>query len=171
MPSCNNLRFAARTLGHRPALAVATIATLALSSGVNTAVFSVTNALLLRPLGYPEPHRLMLLEVKRKDANQEINNGFSLGRYELVRDHNRSFAGVAAGTNDSLNMSGHGEPLQVPIARVSPNFFAVLGVNPQRGTACFRKTKDNLVAPAWSSLAMRCGARVSEAIPGSSARS
>jgi putative ABC transport system permease protein len=128
-----NLLFGARNLGKKPALAIATITTLALGSGVNTAVFSVTNALLLKPLAYREPHRLVLAELKRKDEREADKGIFTLARYELTRDHNRSFTGVAAATNDSANLSGGGEPLQVPIARVSPNFFDVLGVNPQFG--------------------------------------
>jgi putative ABC transport system permease protein len=54
-------------------------------------------------------------------------------RYELVRDHNQSFSGVAVYTNDNFNLTGHGEPLQVPVARVSPNFFSLLGVQPELG--------------------------------------
>jgi putative ABC transport system permease protein len=62
----------------------------------------------------------------------EASDG-TLGRYELLRDHNRSFQGVAAWTNDNLNLTGHGEPLQVPVVRVSANFFSMLGVRPQLG--------------------------------------
>ncbi len=129
----SNLLFGARALGKKPALALAIIATLALGSGVNTAVFSVTNALLLKPLSYREPHRLVLFELKRKDEREAEKSNFTLARYELIRDHNRSFEGVAAAGNDSANLSGGGEPQQVPIARVSPNFFSVVGVNPQLG--------------------------------------
>jgi putative ABC transport system permease protein len=114
-------------------MAFAAIATLALGSGINTAVFSVTSALLLKPFAYRDPARLVMIEVKRKDSNGEINNDFSLGRYELVRDQNRSFSGVAAAASDTADFTGRGEPLEVPIARVSPNFFSVLGVNPQLG--------------------------------------
>jgi putative ABC transport system permease protein len=62
----------------------------------------------------------------------EASDG-TLGRYELLRDHNRSFQAVAAWTNDNLNLTGHGEPLQVPVARVSANFFSMLGVRPRLG--------------------------------------
>ncbi len=127
------MRFAARTLRKSPGMAFAAIATLALGSGVNTAVFSVTSALLLKPFAYRDPQRLVLIEVKRKDSNGEIDNSFSLGRYEMVRDDNRSFSGVGAAANDTADLTGRGEPLEIPIARVSPNFFAVLGVNPQHG--------------------------------------
>jgi len=135
MPLSNDLRFSLRTLRKNPGMAFAAIATLALGSGVNTAVFSVTSALLLKPFAYRDAAGLVLVEVKRKDSNGEINNDFSLGRYELVRDHNRSFSGVAAAANDTADFTGRGEPLEVPIARVSPNFFSVLGVNPQLGRA------------------------------------
>lgn len=117
-------------------MAFAAIATLALGSGANTAVFSVTSALLLKPFAFRNPQRLVEIQLKRKDANGEIDNGFSLARYELVRDHSRSFSGVAAAASDTADITGPGENAeaqQIPIARVSPNFFAVLGVDPQRG--------------------------------------
>jgi len=73
----------------------------------------------------------MLNSVRRGSSDEGGN--FSLNRYELIRDHNHSFAGVAACTIDSFNLTGRGEPEQVPVARVTPNFFNLLGVTPQLG--------------------------------------
>jgi len=124
-----NLRFALRLLSQNPGFTLATILTLALGIGANTAIFTVTSALLLRPFPYRDPNQLVTLRV----SDQSKERPTTLLRYELVRDSNRSFESVAVWTNDNLNLTGSGEPLQVPIARVSPNFFSMLGVKPQLG--------------------------------------
>jgi putative ABC transport system permease protein len=124
-----NLHFGARLLGKNPGFVAATVLTLALGIGANTAIFSVTNALLLRPFPYPEPEQLVSVDAKDKAKDF----GGTLARYELLRDANQSFQSVAVWTNDNLNLTGSGEPLQVPIARVSPSFFSMLGVQPQLG--------------------------------------
>jgi putative ABC transport system permease protein len=124
-----NLRFGVRMLGKNPGFAVSTILTLALGIGANTAIFTVTSALLLRPFPFHDPEQLV--SVSAKDQTKDF--GGTLGRYELVRDANQSFQSVAVWTNDNLNLTGAGEPIQVPIARVSPSFFPMLGVEPQLG--------------------------------------
>ena len=124
-----NLRFGARMLAKSPGFALATIATLALGIGANTAVFTVTSALLLRPFPYRDPQQLV--SITAKDKSKEF--GGTLLRYELLRDVNRSFQSVAVWTNDNLNLTGNGEPSQVVVTRVSPNFFSTLGVQPQLG--------------------------------------
>ncbi len=126
-----NLRFAARMLGKNPGFTFATVITLALGIGANTAIFTVTNALLLRPFPYRDPDQLITVAAKDKTKDR----GGTLLRYELLRDANQSFQSVAVWTNDNLNLTGSGEPLQVPVARVSPSFFSMLGVNPQLGRA------------------------------------
>jgi putative ABC transport system permease protein len=124
-----NLRFGARMLGKNPGFTVATVITLALGIGANTAIFTVTNALLLQPLPYHDPDQLVSVSAKDKTKDR----GGTLLRYELVRDANQSFQSVAVWTNDNLNLTGSGEPLQVPVARVSPSFFSLLGVQPELG--------------------------------------
>jgi putative ABC transport system permease protein len=124
-----DLRFGARMLAKSPGFTLVAIITLALGIGANVAIFTVTSALLLRPLPYHDPEQLVNLEVKSKTTDF----GGTLARYELLRDNTRSFQSVAAWTNDNLNLSGRGEPLQAAIARVSPNFFSTLGVEPQLG--------------------------------------
>jgi putative ABC transport system permease protein len=116
-----DLRFAIRMLKKNPGLIFAAILTLALAIGANTAMFTVTSALLLRPFPYADPQQLVHVD------------GSTLLRYELLRDHGQSFQSVAAWTNDNFNLTGHGEPLQVPVARVSANFFSTLGVQPELG--------------------------------------
>ncbi|MGA8429533.1 MAG: ABC transporter permease [Candidatus Sulfotelmatobacter sp.] len=124
-----DLRFGARMLTKSPGFTIAAILTLALGIGANTAIFTVTNALLLRPFPYSAPERLVSLVARDKTGDMEG----TLPRYELVRDRNQSFQSVAAWANDTFNLTGHGEPLQVQVARVSPNFFSTLGVTPQIG--------------------------------------
>ena len=124
-----NLRFGARMLSKTPGITVAAILTIALGIGANTAIFTVTSALLLRPFPYHEPKQLV--SVKAKDQTKEYD--ITLLRYELVRDLNQSFQSVSVWTNDNLNLTGGGEPLQVPVGRVSPSFFPMLGVQPQLG--------------------------------------
>ena len=124
-----DIHFGARMLSKNFGFSLAAIFTLALGIGANTAIFTVTNALLLRPFPYRDPEQLV--SVDAKDKTKDF--GGTLLRYELVRDRNQSFQSVAVWTNDNSNLSGHGDPLQAPMARVSPNFFSVLGVQPQLG--------------------------------------
>lgn len=124
-----DIRFGARMLIRNPGFTLAATATLALGIGANAALFTVTSALLLRPFPYREPQQLVSLDAKNKTTDFTG----TLVRYELVRDRNQSFQSVAAWADDNLNLTGHGEPLQVPVARVSPNFFSTLGVQPQLG--------------------------------------
>jgi putative ABC transport system permease protein len=130
MPSLlRDLHFSARMLAKNPGFTAATILTLALGIGANTAIFTVTSALLLRPFSYPDPEQLV--SVSAKDKTKDF--GATLLRYELLLDANRCFQSVAVWTNDNLNLTGSGEPLQVPIARVSPSFFSLLEVEPHLG--------------------------------------
>ncbi len=125
-----DLQVGARVLGKNLGFTLTAILTLALGIGANTAIFTVTNALLLRPFPYRDPQQLVSVEAKDKTNDR----GMTLLRYELVRDHNQSFQAVAVWTKDNLNLTGHGEPLQAPVVRVSPNFFSLLGVQPQLGS-------------------------------------
>ncbi|MGA7925628.1 MAG: ABC transporter permease [Candidatus Sulfotelmatobacter sp.] len=124
-----NLRFGARMLGKNPGFTFTMVLTLALGIGANTAIFTVTSALLLRPFPYHDPEQLVSVNAKDKTKDR----GGTLLRYEMVRDANQSFQSVAVWTNDNLNLTGSGEPLQVPVSRVSPSFFSMLGVQAQVG--------------------------------------
>jgi putative ABC transport system permease protein len=124
-----NLRFGARMLAKNPGFTLATVITLAVGIGANTAIFTVSSALLLRPFPYRDADQLVSLTAKDKTGERPG----TLLRYELLRDFNHSLQSISAWTNDNLNLTGSGEPIQVPIARVSPNFFYTLGVQAQFG--------------------------------------
>jgi putative ABC transport system permease protein len=124
-----DLRFGLRLLRRDLGFTIAAIVILAVGIGANTAIFTVASALLLRAFPYRDPQQLVSLQVKDKTEDHEA----TLARFELIRDRNRSFQSVAAWATDTLNLTGQGEPLQVSVGRVSPNFFALLGVEPQLG--------------------------------------
>jgi putative ABC transport system permease protein len=122
-----DLRFGLRMLRRNPGFTLVAVLTLALAIGANTAIFSVTSALLLRPFPYRQPQQLLSIRFGDTDSRP-----LTLLRYELLRDHARTFE-AAAFASDNFNLTGVGEPVQVPVARVSPNFFSMLGVAPALG--------------------------------------
>jgi hypothetical protein len=130
MPSfIGDLRFGARMLAKNPGFTLAAIAVLAVGIGANTAIFTVTSGLLLRPFPYSNPQQLVSLSVRDKTTDF----GGTLLRYETLRDRSRSFDSIAVWTDDNLDLTGNGEPQQVPVARVTANFFNTLGVQAKIG--------------------------------------
>ena len=129
-----DVKFGFRMLAKNPGFTAAAVLTLALGIGGNTAIFTVTNALLLRAFPYKDPSRLVMLNTQQRGSPDE-SASLTLNRYEMIRDRSHSFSGVAVWAIDSFNLTGRGEPEQVPVARVSPNFFDLLGVAPQLGRA------------------------------------
>jgi putative ABC transport system permease protein len=125
-----DLRFGARMLRKNPGFAIAAIFTLALGIGGNTAIFTITSSVLLKALPYHDPQQLISLDAQSKDGQSHC---CTLNRFDIVHDRSQSFSGVVAAANDNFNLTGRGEPLQVPSARISPEFFDVLGVKPQLG--------------------------------------
>jgi putative ABC transport system permease protein len=124
-----NLRFGARMMAKSPGFTLAAILILVLGIGANTAIFTVTNAVLLRRFPYPDPQQVVHLFARDKAED----HGGTLLRYELVRDQNHVFQSVAAWASDNLNLTGAGEPMQAAVARVTPSFFTVFGVRPEVG--------------------------------------
>lgn len=135
-----DLRYALRVLAKEPGFAAVAIATLAVAIGANTALFSVINALLLRPLPFRQPDRLVLISSEKK--SDPIPGGpLSWPRFVIVNERNRSFTGVAGFVDETFNLTGRGDPEQLSAARVSWNFFPILGVQPVRGRG-FRAAED-----------------------------
>ncbi len=116
-----DLRYAVRSLRRAPGFALVAIATLALGIGANTAVFSIVDAVVVRPLPYPAPERLVSL------------SGSTMADLTRVAALNRSFASVAGYRAISIGLSGDGDPERVDAASVSANLISALGVNPELG--------------------------------------
>ncbi|MFI5179230.1 MAG: ABC transporter permease, partial [Vicinamibacterales bacterium] len=126
-----DVRFAWRALRKHPGFAVVAVVTLAIAVGASTAVFSVLNAVVLRPLPYPEPDRLVII----KDALIPKLPEFSVspGRFVEWQARTRLFDGVAAAQGTTVNLTGGGDPERLRAAVVSANFFEVLRVPPLAG--------------------------------------
>lgn len=131
-----DLRYAARMLGRSPGFAAVAILTLALGIGANTAIFTVANALLLKPLPYANPQRLMMLYLTNT-ADRSEESVFSYPYFARLSEHQRSFSGISAFASDDFDMTGRGEPRQITAGRVTWNFFDVLGVRPALGRNFF----------------------------------
>ncbi len=125
-----DLRFGVRMLLKNPGFTLIAALTLSLGIGANTAIFSVVDALLLRPLPYPEPDRLVLLSNKTSRARR---SGISYPNFSDWRERAQSFEGMAAVRGESFNLTGVDKPVQLRGRTVNWNFFALLGVQPQLG--------------------------------------
>jgi len=130
-----DIRFALRTLRKNVGFTAATLATLALGIGAATAVFTVVNGVLLRPLPYPDPSRLMMIWMSSKQYGEELP--LSSGFYSDVVDGTRSIAQTAAfrSWRYTLTSSSGGDAEQLVGARVTPSFFGVVGIRPAIGRA------------------------------------
>jgi len=125
-----DLRFALRTLVTQPAFTLVALLTLALGVGANTAIFSIVNAVLLRPLPYHEPDRVVLLWSHWTNWAKTWVSQPELVDYQ---QQVRSLEHVAAFSSTSFNLTGGGEPLRVLAAQVQPEIFAALGAQPIAG--------------------------------------
>lgn len=125
-----DLRYAWRTLLKSPGFTLVAIATLALSLGANTAIFSFVNAVLLKPLPYADADRIVrVLEAPPGGGR----NGISTLNYLDWQKQNTCFDFMAARTGGSVSLTGIDEPVQLPGARVSAHFFDIFGVKAALG--------------------------------------
>jgi putative ABC transport system permease protein len=127
-----DLRYGMRTLAKNPGFAMVAILTLALGIGANTAIFSVVDAVLLRPLPYPESDRLFTVYQTLPQAPAQ-NTGVSYPNYLDWTQQNQVFESIAAVRAAALALSGQGEPTYIPTGSVTSNYFDVLRVNPLLG--------------------------------------
>jgi predicted permease len=137
-----DLTYSFRRLVKDPGFALVAVVTLALGIGVNTAVFSVVNGVLLNPLPYPEPDRLAAVYSRTADTPKDSSSYPNF--LDWVRD-NRSFSDLAAFRPDDLNLIGLGQPERVRAEMVSASFFRLLGVQPILGRT-FSDADDQLGA-------------------------
>lgn len=128
----NDLKFAIRQLFKNPGFTTVAVLTLALGIGANTAIFSFVNAILLRPLPYHDPDRLvMVFETRETDgSSKEPVAAPMLGEW---RRQSSMFEELAARGGDSFNLSGRGQAEALTGARVSANMFSLLGLRPALG--------------------------------------
>jgi predicted permease len=137
--SVRDLRFALRSLRHSPVFAVASILTLALGMGANTAVFSVMNAVLLRSLPVADPQRLVYLRTSsppQRTGTIDSNATFSYPVYDALRSRTGALSDVIAVaqlSGDMVNVRVGTQPEQAEADMVSGNFFSGLGVSMARG--------------------------------------
>ncbi|HET7215073.1 MAG TPA: ABC transporter permease [Terriglobia bacterium] len=125
-----DFRYGLRQLRRSPGFTAVAINTLALGIGANTAIFSVVNGVLLNPLPYPQPERLVALYSRTEQFSRA---SISYPNFLDWERDNRSFSSLAAYRSDHFSLTGKGEPESVPADMVSATFFPVLGVNPVIG--------------------------------------
>ncbi|PYS68651.1 MAG: ABC transporter permease, partial [Acidobacteria bacterium] len=126
----NDLRYGIRSLLKHPGFTVIAVITLALGIGVDTAIFSLVNTVLLRALPFQNPERLVSIN---KSATSEGLPGIAAFEYLAWREKNSTFEDIGAYSSDNYNLTGNGGPERISAAGVSASFFTTLGVSPIRG--------------------------------------
>ena len=156
-----DLRQGCRTLRKSPGFAAFATLTLAIGLGMNSAIFSVVDGVMLRPLPYPEERRLVSLWEENTQPNLEVFNSHgspvgnrsprrttvSFANLVDYRKHSKSFDGLAAYDRTLKNLTGNGTPERISGELVTPEFFSVLGVEPQIGRG-FLPEEDRTDGPA-----------------------
>src|SRR5258708_19299363 len=127
-----DLRFGVRMLGRSRGLTTIALLALALGIGANTAIFSIVNAVLVRPLPYPEPDRLVWFWESQPNLAQAP---FSAGDFLYFQSQSQSFQQMTALHRVNFTMTGRAAAERVPGMVAMPNFFSPLGVQPIRGRA------------------------------------
>jgi putative ABC transport system permease protein len=125
-----DVRYAIRVLLARPGFSAVAVLTLALGIGANTAIFTVVNAVLLRPLPFRDPHQLVLL-IERTSRFPTVTTSWQ--NYVDWRDQSRSFEAVAAVRSLTMTMTSDAEPERVPAKMVTATLLPALGVSPAIG--------------------------------------
>ncbi len=135
-----DLRYGLRMLRKSPAFTIIALLTLALGIGANTAIFSIVNAVLLKPLPFPESEQLTFL-TSAFERQPGAPQPFSVSYPDFFdwRAQAKSFSGMASSHGDSFTLTGLDQPLHVTAATVSGDFFSVLGVSPFLGRGFTRE--------------------------------
>ncbi len=128
-----DLRYGARMLMKQPGFTLIAVLTLALGIGANTAIFTVVNAVLLRPLPYPESDRLVVAMLSNPAASQQRQSTMGMADFLAVRERNQSFEHVTAFSFASFTLAGSDRPERIAGAQVSAEFFATLRIAPAQG--------------------------------------
>jgi len=125
-----DINYGFRMFRARPGFTAVAVLALALGIGANTAIFSLINSVLLRPLPYPEPERLVMLEESGKDGKSSTT---SYATSKDWRERSQSFESVSVVRDWSITLTGAGEPEMLQGMRVSANYFSTLAVKPALG--------------------------------------
>jgi hypothetical protein len=151
----NDLRLAVRLLLKSPGFAAAAIIALALGIGANTAIFSVVNSVLFRPLPFRDADRLAIFW--EMDPSQGYNrNGPSGPNYIDFRDQSKSFDDMALLEQGTGTVTGFGEPQQIPALRVTRSFLPVLGFTPILGRLLLMALGSDITERIRTSLGNAC---------------
>jgi predicted permease len=128
----HDLRYAARMLRNKPSFTAVAIITLSLGIGANTAIFSVVDAVLLRPLPFPKPENIVL--VRDDLSGRQVENvGLSVDELKDLQERSGIFEQVSAVWPIDANLTGSDRPERIEVLAVSPNYFSLLGANAQLG--------------------------------------
>src|SRR5262245_32240234 len=127
-----DLKYGFRMLVRTPSFTLVAVAVLAVGIAAGTAIFSVINAVLLRPLPYTDSDRLLLVQESLPKLYMRTN-AVSAAEYWDYKDGNQVFSNIAAFTVENLNLTGQGDATRIHVARVSASLFPLLGVPPKLG--------------------------------------
>ena len=127
-----DVRFALRTMWKSPRITATVLLTLALGIGANTAIFSVVNATLFRPLPFHDPEQLVVLNADLRGLGAQ-RAGFSVPELDDLRDRAGVFSAVSVVFQGPGNLTGGEHPERLESGVVSPNYFSILGARPQLG--------------------------------------
>ncbi len=145
-----DLRYALRSLRRTPGYLALCVVALALGIGANGAIFSLVHALMLRPLPFPQPERLVLPHLAMSEPGQPLADDESLPwsypKLQTLVGEQRVFVEVAGFTAESANLTGAGEPERLNLEMAAPAYFTILGVEPIRGR-CFTDADERADAP------------------------
>src|SRR5436305_9861993 len=157
------LRYALRVLANQPAFTLIAVPTLALGIGANTAIFSIINSVLLRPLPYPNADRIMVLN---ESSGPGQDYSVALPDYFDWQKDNTVFEHLAVTHKESRNLSGipGRDPERVSCASVTRNFFNIVGLAPEIGRT-FSEDEDKVGAPNVVLISDRLWRRAFNAAP------
>jgi predicted permease len=139
----NDLHYALRSLRRSPGFTAVAVLALALGIGATTAVFTIVNGVLLRPLPFSQPERLFLISYKPEHSPFDNGPGLSDGHYLEFQRQNQAFENIATFGGESVAVTGTGDAVRVPAELVTASFFQVLNVNPLMGRA-FLSQEENV---------------------------
>jgi putative ABC transport system permease protein len=132
--SLQDVRFSLRSLRKSPALVLASVSVLALGMGATSAMLSVVDSVLVRPLPFAQQGRLVRISrVAIDESSSSVGSGFSMAAFRMLRERCRSLDGVSIYRGDLRNLTNLGDPESVPVATVETGFFSLLGVSASHG--------------------------------------